>query len=209
MKTDDLIAALSADTMAEAAPEQRVLPWLLPAVLVSLAGLLLTLGARPDLAQALTSFVPAMRHVLTLSLFGLALAAALSMTRPDGRARLWPLALVAAVALALLIWAYASTPADGRMMALQGKSYNICIITIPILSILPVAALFMALRSGATTAPTLAGALIGLAGGGAGAAVYAIHCVESSPMFYVTWYGLAIFAVSAISAVIGRRILRW
>lgn len=209
MRTDDLIAALSADTEADATAEQRVLPWLLPAVLVSLAGLLLTLGARPDLAQALVSFVPAMRHVLTLSLFGLALTAALSLTRPEGRARLWPLALVAVAALALLIWAYVTTPADGRVMALMGKSYNICIIAIPVLSILPVAALFAALRAGATTTPTLTGALIGLAGGGAGAAVYAIHCIESSPLFYVTWYGLAILAVSAISALIGRKVLRW
>ena len=209
MKTDDLIAALSADTKTEAAPETRVLPWLLPAVLLSLAGLLLAMGARPDLPQALTSFVPAMRHVLSLSVFGLALAAAVALARPDGRARLWPLALVAAGALALLIWAYVATPVDSRMMALQGKSYNICIIAIPILSILPVAALFTALRSGATTSPTLTGALIGLAGGGAGAAVYAIHCVESSPLFFVTWYGLAILAVSAVSALIGRRFLRW
>ena len=209
MRTDDLIAALSADTVAEAATERRVLPWLLPAVAASLVGLLIVSGARPDLAQALTSFVPAMRHVLTLSLFGLALAAALTLTRPEGRARLWPIAMVAAAALAMLVWAYVTTPSNVRSMALFGKSYNICIIAIPVLSLLPVTALFVALRSGATTAPTLTGALIGLAGGGAGAAVYAIHCIESSPLFYVTWYGLAILGVTAISALVGRRILRW
>ena len=209
MRTDALIAALAADTVVDVAAERRVLAWLLPAVAISALGLLAVAGARPDLAQALVSFVPAMRHVLTLALFGLALAAAVTLTRPEGRARLWPLALVAAAALALLVWAYVTTPAEARGMAMTGKSYNVCLISIPILSILPVAALFAALRGGATTTPALTGALIGLAGGGAGAAVYALHCAESSPLFYVTWYGLAILGVTAASALIGRRILRW
>ncbi|MFZ1468443.1 MAG: DUF1109 domain-containing protein [Paracoccaceae bacterium] len=209
MRTDDLIQALAADARPEGATDRRVLPWLLPAVVLSLAGLLVTMGARPDLAHALTTFVPAMRHVLTLSLFGLALAAALITTRPEGRARLWPLAVVATAALAMLLWAYATTPPGARVTALMGTSYNICVLVIPLMSILPVAALFTALRSGASTTPTLTGALIGLAGGGAGAAVYAVHCTESSPLFYVTWYGLAILAVTAVSALIGRRVLRW
>ena len=56
MKTDDLIRALSADTVTESAPDRRVLPLFLPAVLISLAGVLLVLGPRPDLQQALVSF---------------------------------------------------------------------------------------------------------------------------------------------------------
>ena len=209
MKTDDLIRALSADTVTESAPNRRVLPLFLPAVLISLAGVLLVLGPRPDLQQALVSFVPLMRHVLSLALFAIALTAALVMTRPEGRARLWPLLLVAVAALCMLIWAYVTTPEEARGMALLGKSQNICLVAIPILSALPTAALFAALRGGATTAPRLSSALIGLAGSGAGAAVYAVHCTESSPLFYVTWYGLAILIVTAISALIGPRLLRW
>lgn len=208
MKTDDLIRILAEDSAADPPPARRL--WLLvPAVAVSLAAVLLTLGPRPDLAGALTSFLPAMRHVLSLALFALALAAALRLTRPEGRAALWPLALVAAAALGLAAWAWATTPPEARGMALMGKSSDVCLFAIPVLSALPTAALFAALRTGATTAPRLAGALIGLAGGGAGAAVYALHCTEVSPLFYVTWYGLAILIVTAISALLGPRILRW
>lgn len=209
MKTEDLIRALAADSLAEPEPGRWVLPLVLPAVLVSLAGVLLVLGARPDLAQAMVSFVPVMRPVLSLALFGLALSAALQLARPEGRAALWPLAGVAAAALGLLLWAYLTTPAEARMAALMGRTSNICLIAIPILSALPTAALFAALRGGASTRPALSGALIGLAGGGAGAAVYAIHCTESSPLFYVTWYGLAVLAVAMVSALLGPRLLRW
>ncbi len=209
MKTDDLIRILAEDTVAETAPARRLWPLLLPAVALSLVAVLLTLGPRPDLPGALISFVPAMRHVLSLSLFALALMAALRLARPEGRPVLWPLALVAAAALGLVAWAWATTPPEARMMALTGKSSNICLFAIPVLSALPTAALFAALRGGATTAPRLAGALIGLAGGGAGAAVYAVHCTEVSPLFYVTWYALAILVVTAVSALAGPRILRW
>jgi hypothetical protein len=209
MRTDDLIRALAADAAPAPTPARQVLPLFLPAILVSLLAVLAVLGARPDLPLALVSFVPAMRHVLSLAVFAVALTAALQLARPEGRAALWPLALIAAAALGLLLWAFLATPPEARLMALMGKTTNICLIAIPILSALPTAALFTALRGGASTRPALSGALIGLAGGGAGAAVYAIHCTESSPLFYVTWYGLAVLAVTAVSALLGPRLLRW
>lgn len=209
MKTEDLIRALAADAAPAPAPARQVLPLFLPAILVSLLAVLAVLGARPDLPQALVSFVPVMRHILSLAVFAFALTAALQLARPEGRAALWPLALIAAAALGLLLWAYLTTPSEARMTALMGRTTNICLVAIPILSALPTAALFAALRDGASTRPALSGALIGLAGGGAGAAVYAIHCTESSPLFYITWYGLAVLAVTAVSALLGPRLLRW
>lgn len=209
MKTDDLIRALAADAAPAPTPARRVLPLFLPAILVSVVAVLTVLGARPDLPQAMVSFVPVMRHVLSLAVFAAALTAALHLTRPEGRAALWPLALIAAAALVLFLWAYLTTPPEARMMALMGKTNSICLVAIPCLSALPTAALFAALRGGATSRPALSGALIGLAGGGAGAAVYALHCTESSPLFYVTWYGLAVLAVTAVSGLLGPRLLRW
>lgn len=209
MRTDDLIRALAADARPAASPARRLAPLLLPALAISAAALMATLGLRPDLGTALTSFVPVMRHVLALALFAAALAAAFQLARPEGRARLWPLAAVAVASLAMVGLALATTPADGLGMALMGKSRNICLFAIPVLSVLPVAALFAALRQGATIRPRLSGALAGLAGGGAGAAIYALHCDEVSPLFYVTWYGLAILVVAAVSALLGPRLLRW
>lgn len=208
MRTDDLIRALAEDA-GPATPLARPLALLLPgAAAVSALGLWLTLGPRPDLAQALISF-PVLRHIWTLALFALALVAALRLARPEGQARLWTLALVPAVGAALVAWALVTTPAEGWNMAMQGKTQWACLTSIPLLSVLPVAALMAALRRGASPAPALSGALAGLAGGGLGAAVYAMHCIEDSPLFWVTWYGTAIVGVTLVSSLIGARLLRW
>ncbi len=208
MRTEDLIRTLAQDGPPDPAPSARLWPWLAGAAALSGAGLWLLLGPRPDLAQALISF-PALRHVWTLALFALALGAALRLARPEGQARLWPLALIPAAGAALVIWALVSTPAAGWGMALQGKTQWACLTSIPLLSVLPVAALLAALRRGASPAPALSGALAGLAGGGLGAAIYAMHCIEDSPLFWVTWYGTAILGVTAVSTLIGARALRW
>ena len=211
MKTDDLIAALAADSRT-GPPPGRVL-W--PALAAALAGAVLLvwviLGFRPDLGQSLITPLPAMRYLLTAALGVLGVRLALVLARPEGRslARLWPLAVPVTLALGLLVWAYASTPAEGRQMALVGKTMVTCLVTIPLLSILPVTAILLALRRGATTAPALAGFAAGLGGSGLAAMTYAMHCIEDSPLFYVTWYGLAIGGVTVATTLIGARLLRW
>lgn len=211
MKTDDLIAALAADSRTE--PPMRALLWPLLALALATAvlGLGLVLGFRQDLLASLGHPVSVMRFVLTAALGVTALRLALVLARPEGRslARLWPLALPVAAALGMLVWAYAATPAEGRMMAVVGKTMVYCLVTIPLLSVLPVAAILFALRRGAPTAPALAGFAAGLAGGGLAAMTYALHCTEDSPLFYVTWYGLAIAGVTLASTLIGARLLRW
>lgn len=209
MKTDDLIKALAEDTVAEPGPAALLARLLPPALLLSFLAMWATLGLRADLGDAMTTFVPAMRHVLTLTLALLALWIGLSRLRPDSHQRLWPFALPLLAALAMLIYGVRTTPPDGLMMALEGKSNLICLVAIPLLSIAPVAAFLLAFRQGAATSPALSGALAGLAGGGLGAAIYALHCTEVSPLFYVTWYGLAIAIVATGSALVGRRLLRW
>lgn len=211
MKTDDLIAALAADSRTEP-PLGRFL-W--PALAIAVAGAILavgaTLGFRDDLLQSLVEPTAAMRYVLTAGLGVLGVRLALLLARPEGRslARIWPVAVPVVAAVGLLVWAYVSTPAGGRQMALVGKTMVTCLVTIPLLSVLPVSAILLGLRRGATTAPALAGFAAGVGGGGLAAMVYAMHCTEDSPLFYVTWYGVAIAGVTLVSTLVGSRILRW
>ncbi|MES2665586.1 MAG: DUF1109 domain-containing protein [Pseudomonadota bacterium] len=209
MKTEDLIRSLAADTAQPGRLGVTLAMGLIPAAVIGLAAVWAVLGFRPDAVAALAKPVPVLRHVLTLILFATALRMCLTLARPEGRVRLWPLLLVPLAALAVVIWAYASLPPGTRAMALFGKTMVVCLVTVPLISVLPVAAILAMLRRGAVTRPTLAGALAGLAGGGLGAAIYALHCTEDSPLFYVTWYGLAILMVTAVSALIGSRLLRW
>lgn len=211
MNTDDLIRALASDTVRPRPVGLQAMLGLAPALALAALVLWLTLGFRDDLVLSLGVPLSLARFVLTGILGVLALRLALTLARPEGGGglRLWPFAAIAVGALGLVLWAWVITPDGGRQMAFVGKTINTCLVTIPLLSILPVAAILHALRRGATTVPALAGAAAGLAGGGLGAAVYALHCTEDSPLFYVTWYGLAILGVTVVSAALGARLLRW
>lgn len=211
MTTDDLIRVLAADTARPRPLTPALMLGLIPALAVALAVIWIALGLREDLAASLLTPVSALRLVLAAALGLVAIRIAIHLSRPEGRvsARLWPLAGIGAVALGVLVWAFVTTPADTRQAATLGETLAVCLVMIPLLSILPVATVFFALRRGATTAPALAGFVAGLAGSGLAAAIYALHCTEDSPLFYVTWYGLAILATAAVSAALGPRLLRW
>ena len=208
MKTEDLIRAMAGDTVVGPAPQGRLI-WLLPALSLAFVALWVRLGLRADLGVVLQDPVSAMRIVLSLALGACAVWAGLRLARPGAVVRLWPLAAVALVAAGLWLWAYATMPAGGRQMAIVGKTMAGCLTTIPLLAVLPTAVVLATLRQGAPVRPVLAGAVAGLAGGGLAAAVYALHCTEDSPLFYVTWYGTAILGVSAVSALVAGRVLRW
>jgi hypothetical protein len=211
MKTDDLIRALAVDTAPARGLGSLLMLGLLPSLAVAVLAVWLGLGFRTDLLTALVTPISGARILLTVLLGFVAIRLALLLARPEGAdsARLWPLAAVAALALALLVWAYVTTPPDARQMATTGKTMVTCLVVIPLLSVLPVAALHHVLRHGAVTAPLRAGMVAGLAGSGLSAAIYALHCTEDSPLFYVTWYGLAIMGVTLVSTLIGARSLRW
>jgi hypothetical protein len=211
VKTDDLISVLAADTMRPRQSARVLLLALIPALLVGVTLIWMSIGFRADLATAMVTPLSVMRIVLSGGLGIVALRIAYLLTRPEGReaARFWPLALIGVVALGLWVASYLATPAEARQMAIQGKTMVDCLTLIPILSILPVASVFMMLRQGATTAPAMAGFVAGLAGSGLAASIYALHCIEDSPLFYVTWYGLAIIGVTLVSTALGPRLLRW
>jgi hypothetical protein len=94
-------------------------------------------------------------------------------------------------------------------MAARGKSTSICLTVIPLMSLPILAASLWALRRGAPTRPGLTGAVAGLMSAGAAAALYAFWCTDDSPFFYTVRYGAAILIVTAVAALVGRRILRW
>ncbi len=203
MKTEDLIRTLAADSLRQPAPGMPLLlPMLVPALAVALVAVWLVLGFRPDLVASLAVPVSVFRIVLNGILGLVALRLALTLAGRGG-GTLWPLAVLAGVAAGLWAWAFAQTPADARQMAIAGKTMVECLVSIPLLAILPVASVMVVLRRGATTEPARAGFVAGLAGGGLAAMLYALHCTEDGPLFYVTWYGAAILGVALVSARVG------
>ncbi|GGH57954.1 DUF1109 family protein [Frigidibacter albus] len=209
MKTDQLIAALAADAPAEPGLGASLARWLLPALALTALALLGIWGLRPGLAAALMQPAVAAKVALPLVLAGTALVLALRSSRPEARPSLLPLAVLGALALALLAAGLLTTPQARWPQAWLGNTALACLISIPALAVLPLAAGLLALRRGASTSPARTGLLAGLLAGAAATALYALHCPEDSPLFYVCWYGLGIVISGAAGRLLGPRLLRW
>jgi hypothetical protein len=211
MKTDDLIASLAAD-----APAQRPLRWWFAgaAVLGALLAYLLfmfTLGPRPDIHQAMHTMRFDFKFVVTIVLAVSAFFVARDMARPEitqsrFRPLLWaaPVLLVLAVVFELIV-----VPQNQWMPRLIGHNMRFCTTMIPLFAAPPLVLILWAFRRAAPQNPTRAGAVAGLIAGGIGAAFYAAHCFDDSPLFVATWYTLAIALVAGVGALAGRRWLRW
>jgi hypothetical protein len=90
-----------------------------------------------------------------------------------------------------------------------GTNSVACMVLIPLLSALPLAALIYAMRQGAPAHPILAGAVAGLVAAGIGGTLYGMHCTNDSPLFICVWYVIAIAIVMVFGALLGTRWLRW
>lgn len=210
MRTDELIAALAADTTPRAAPGTRLARLLPLALAVSAALLIAFWQVRPDLAAALGSLtiyktlVPA-----TLALAALALVRALA--RPEARVRAEGTVLavlLAGLAVALGYGLGTNTPAEIYQI-LDTRDFENCLVSVPVLAALPLAAALWALKAGAPRHPAVAGAVAGLLAGGIGAAIYSLHCPHDPLMYFFPAYGTAMLIVVAAGALIGAKVLRW
>lgn len=213
MKTDELIALLAADAtpVPRHASARRVLLALALALPVSIAIMLIEYGPRRDLVEAM--FWPMFWIKL---LFPIAVAAAAfvlvqRLARPGVRGGLAWAALALPVAL---IWAMAAmtwgaAPPAERSAMLWGASWRTCVPSIGLMSVPVFVAALVALRGLAPTRPAVAGAAAGALAGGAGAAVYAVHCVELAAPFLAVWYVAGIALPVALGAALGPRLLRW
>jgi hypothetical protein len=112
--------------------------------------------------------------------------------------------LLLALCSALLIWRLARPGAPARPQAML-------LATIPVLLAFGVAAelMLLGLRRCAPSNAGLTGAVAGVLSASLGAAIYAVHCPDDSPLFVAVWYSLAILFVAGAGALAGRLTLRW
>ncbi len=211
MKTEHLIRAMSADTQ-RTRPVASVLPAaFLATALLCGAVLLALMGIRPDLADALTRLPTLLKPALPLALAVGGFGAVLRLSRPGESSGPWPviLAAVPVAAILAMLAAGSALPASEIGTAMLGTTLAACLTAIPLVSLPVAAASLWVLRRGASTRPRLTGAAAGLMSAGAGAAMYSLHCTDDNPLFYGTWYTVAILLVTLVSAWAGSRLLRW
>jgi hypothetical protein len=212
MKTDDLIAAISADAGAPGAPIGRLV-WLgAGAGILAAAVLFFTLlPVRPDMMEAMATPRFLFKWAFTLTLLVSAMALILQLARPQPVPRLQLLALLAApMVLAAGVGSeLIMLPSSDWMPTMVGTNAMGCMVLIPLLSALPLVVMIIALRQGAPARPALAGAVAGLVAAGIAATLYATHCQNDSPLFMAVWYAMATAIVAAAGALLGARLLRW
>lgn len=212
MKTDSLIEALAADGIVERGGLARAGAVLLPAsILLLCAVFAAALGVRPNIGtpQVAAAVMLKLAITVTMAAAGLFLAYRQAGANPYGRTTAYLLAaplFILALALMLDIDLRGLSGWQARLIGSNGWR---CVMIVPLLSVLPLAAILLALRRGAVTRHILTGTIGGIAAAGIGASFYALNCTDDSPFFIAAWYGLATAIVAGLGAVSCRLFVRW
>ncbi len=213
MKTNDLINVLS--TNVEPVSRGQVARTISLALFAGAAAAFIAmffgLGVRSNLEapNALTHL--ALKLVFTLALVLLTSLGLMRLVRPGGE-RAMPLALAAlplVVFMVLAALSLAATPRAHWERAVVGDRWLECLLSIPIIAIVPFAVVVWAVRKMAPTDLTRTGALAGLVAGSISATAYALHCTDDSLPFVALWYGATIALCTLAGAALGPRLLRW
>jgi hypothetical protein len=215
MRTDRLIDVLS--TNLEPVKRGRLWKALLCALVVGLVAafvvLLATVGMRSDFGSAAHRIFMALKLLFTLSLIGAGAVFLIESMRPGrGSRKLFLLVFVPFLVIGLaglIALALAAARSESCTMMMMGMRWQTCLLCIPLFAIIPFAALIWALRQGAPTNLTRAGAIAGLVAGALGATAYAFHCGDDSLPFIAIWYGGSIALCTFIGAMLGPKLLRW
>jgi hypothetical protein len=213
VKTDELITLLARDAtpVKPGGLPVRITMLALVGALAAFGILVVWLGIRPDLAEAVTGPTYWMKTLYTLGVGIAGFALAERLSRPGAKGRIgWALAgFFAAAITALAVSQLVATPPEQMRAAFMGSSWDKCPWRILVLSLPGLAVILWTMRSFAPTRPALAGGAAGLLAGGIAATVYGLHCQEIAAPFVALWYSLGIILSAVLGAVVGSRLLRW
>ena len=214
MRTDELINTLVADHAMQPGPKlvrHGLVMAIIGGLAISSALFSLTLGMRPDVLSALSTWRFDLKLSVNLVLVIAAAWVALRLSSPTTtplsamRALLVPALLL----LAAVVYELVTVPSPEWLARAMGINASMCFMSIISLSLVPLMGVIYALRQGAPSSPAGAGAVGGLLAGAVGATVFAMHCTNDSPLFVAIWYALAIGLVATVGLLAGQYVLRW
>jgi hypothetical protein len=213
MKTEELVALLStnpgpvargsfARTFGVALAASSVL-----AVGISLVGL----GFRPDLTTTRALIFLLLKLLFAAAVVGIASVYLARLARPGGERRISSISMVApfAAIILLAVISLGLAPRSHWDKMVTGGEWLECLVSIPIIAIVPFAIAIWAVRRAAPTNLARTGAFAGLVAGGVSAMAYALHCTDDSLPFVAFWYGGTIVLCTLAGAMLGPRLLRW
>ncbi|MEA2790493.1 MAG: hypothetical protein QOG73_2899 [Acetobacteraceae bacterium] len=213
MKTDDLVALLS--TNPEPVDRSSVVRTLCVALaagtIVALGIILVGLGVRTDLMTSRALAFLLLKLAFTVGIVGVASLYLTRLSRPGGERRTSSISAAMPFAAIVLLSAISLglAPSSHWNKMVMGDEWLECLLSIPIIAIVPFAAAIWAVRRAAPTDLTRTGAFAGLISGGVSAMAYALHCSDDSLPFVAVWYGGTIVLCTLAGAILGPRLLRW
>jgi hypothetical protein len=213
MKTDDLISILS--TNVEPVDHRRMVRNIGMAIVAGAATAVATaffvLGPRADLTTVGTFIPPLLKIAVTLIILVPASIYLIRLTRPGGERRssvalvAWP--FIAVMFLIVLSLTFApSSHWNGRILS---DEWLECLISIPLIAVVPFSVIVWAVRQMAPTDLARTGAFAGLVAGCLSATGYALHCADDSVPFFALWYGGTIALCTFAGWKLGPKLLRW
>ena len=213
MKTEDLISMLS--TNVEVVDHRRVGRNIGMAVAagaaVAVATVFFVLGPRADLTTVGTFIPPLLKVVFSLIILFPASIYLMRLTRPGGERRS-SVALVTLpfVAVMLLVgFSLGLAPSAHWKGAILSDEWLECVISIPLIAVVPFSVIIWAVRQMAPTDLARTGAFAGLVAGCLSATGYALHCADDSVPFFAVWYGGTIALCAYAGWKLGPKLLRW
>jgi hypothetical protein len=149
--------------------------------------------------------------VFAVGIVSLALIYLTRLARP-GAQRKTSFFLIAMPFLVIVVLAAISlglAPSSHWNKMIAGDQWLECLVSVPVIAIVPFAISIWAVRRAAPTNLARTGAFAGLIAGGVSAMAYAIHCTDDSLPFVAVWYGGTIVLCTLAGAALGPRLLRW
>jgi hypothetical protein len=209
MKTDDLVEVLSAriDPVDFRAVGRRIAMAVATGSVLTVAAILIGFGPRTGL-----STVGAWIFLfLKVAIAGTAAIYLTRLSRPGGTLKHGTLVVILPflVIVSLALLSLGSAPVSHWDRMVVGDEWLECLVSIPIIAIVPFALTMWAVRQAAPTDLRRAGAFAGLVAGGISAVAYALHCTDDSLPFVAVWYGGTIVVCTLAGAALGPRLLRW
>ena len=213
MKTDDLISMLS--TNVEPVDHRQIVRNISMAVVVgaavAMATVFFVLGPRADLTTVGTLIPALLKVAATFIILVPASIYLIRHARPGGE-RKSSVALVALPFITIMFLAVLSltfTPSSHWNGKIFGEQWLECVISIPLIAIVPFSVIVWAVRQMAPTDLRRTGAFAGLVAGCLSAIGYAFHCAGDTVAFFALWYGGTIALCTFAGWKLGSKLLRW
>src|SRR5260370_13677671 len=157
MKTDDLVAALSAhiEPVNGRLVSRTVYIALVAGTVVALGGMLVGLGVRADLMTARALIFLLLKLAFTVGIVGVASVYLTRLARPGGERRTSSISALTPFAAVVLLAAISLglAPSSHWNRMVMGDEWLECLLSIPIIAILPFAVIIAAERESAPTNP--------------------------------------------------------